>query len=167
MTSMSTADEPVSQSTDTMATSVHQGSGTGPVPDENDRTVTKWQVYNPDYSDDTLDCWWEIFDAEPWGDEYAQIRDFNYDRYDLLIIHLRTHATDADLTEISLNPDDLRIDGMVYRQDSDQTQRHFIFAVPIPKGYSLPDEPAYNFEVTPDASYFYPMTQEEPYIWYF
>ena len=161
MTSLS-SESPVTQ-----PTTDYSGSGTGPVPNEDERSVIKWQVYNPDYSDDTLDCWWEIFDAEPWGDEYAQIRDFNYDRYDLLIIHLRTHATDADLTEISLSPDDLRIDGMVYRQDSDQTQRHFIFAVPIPKGYSLPDEPAYNFEVTPDASYFYPMTQEEPYIWYF
>lgn len=161
MTSMS------SESPITQATTDYSGSGTGPVPDENDRTVTKWQVYNPDYSDDTLDCWWEIFDAEPWGDDYGPIRDFDYDKYDLLVIHLKTHATDADLTEISLSPDDLRIDGMVYRQDSDQTQRHFIFAVPIPKGYSLPDEPAYNFEVTADASYFYPMTQEEPYIWYF
>ncbi|MBR5364042.1 MAG: hypothetical protein IK134_12050 [Oscillospiraceae bacterium] len=155
-----------SESPITQPTTDYSGSGTGPVPDENDRTVTKWQVYNPDYSDDTLDCFWEIHEFEPWGDDYGPIRDFDYDRYDLLVIHLRTHATDADLTEISLNPDDLRIDGMVYRQDSDQTQRHFIFAVPIPKGYTLPDEPAYNFEVTADASYFYPMTQEEPYIWY-
>ena len=129
--------------------------------------VTKWQTYNPDPRSDDLDVWYEIASGYPGGDEYRQIEDFDFDSYNCLIIHLRTHATDADLTEITLDGRSLQISGMIYRQEFDPTQRHFMFAFAVPKNLDwLDGDPEYNWDLTGDASNFYMTTEGEPYFWY-
>jgi len=129
--------------------------------------VMKWQTYNPDPRSDELDVWYEIASGYPGGDEYRQIEDFDFDSYNCLIIHLRTHATDADLTEITLDGRSLQISGMIYRQEFDPTQRHFMFAFAVPKNLDwLDGDPEYNWELTGDASNFYMTTEGEPYFWY-
>ena len=139
---------------------------TGPAPSGDDRTVIKWKA-DPSYQfDDDIHLIWSVVRSTPQRDDYDPIRDFDYDSYDLLLIHLYTNAADADLTEIVLAPDDIRITGMVCRQDSDQAKWAFIFAVPVPKGFAVKQDPDYSFEITDDADYFSACTDGEPDITY-
>lgn len=145
-----------------------EGPDVPTVPDigELPRELIKWQTYNPDARSDDLDVWYEIASGYPGGDEYRQLEDFDFDNYNCLIIHLRTHATDADLTEISLDGRSVQISGMIYRQEYDPTQRHFMFAFAIPKYMDwLDHDPEYNWDLTGDASNFYTTTEGEPYFW--
>ncbi len=154
---------PPEEHTDTPTTTDPEPIGGVDLPGE----VMKWQTYNPDPRSDDLDVWYEIAGGYPGGDEYRQIEDFDFDSYNCLIIHLRTHATDADLTEITLDGRSLQISGMIYRQEFDPTQRHFMFAFAVPKNLDwLDSDPEYNWELTGDASNFYMTTEGEPYFWY-
>lgn len=127
--------------------------------------VMKWQTYNPDPRSDELDTTWELLSERPGGDEYVNLDFFDFDRYDCLLIHLKTHATDAGLLELTISRNDVRISGMVYRQQYDPTQRHFMFAVAVPKNYRFDAEPDFTWEVTGDASDFYTTVERDPYIW--
>ena len=145
-------------STDTQTTSL--------IPSEEERKVIKWKVNTSYQSDDEMNFEWGGVSSVPRGDDYDPIRDFDYDSYDLLLIHLYTNAADADLTAVVCDPDDTRISGMVYRQESDTTTWHFIFAVPVPKGFTVKQVPEFNFEITDDADYFSACTDGEPDITY-
>lgn len=131
-----------------------------------DTSVFSWQLYNPDPYSEELDCSYEILSDLPWDSDYDPLCDFDFERYDCLVLHLRTNATDAALITLSLYSDSPWIEGMIYRQSSDQTQRHFVFAAAVPKGTVYDSDPDFIFEVTDDPSYFYSMKQNEPNVFY-
>lgn len=142
-------------------------STTAPVPAQDEREVLKWQIYDtePLYSD--LDISYEILDSMPWNtDNYQQLRDFDFDRYNCLVMHLRTNATDAVLTTVNLSLDYSTINSMIFRQPTDPTTRHFVFAVAVPKDFGLRYDPDFVFEATDDASFYYSAVPSESDVYY-
>ena len=137
-------------------------------PPVEDTSVFSWQLYNPDPYSEELDWSYEILNDLPWDSDYDPLINsgFDFERYDCLVLHLRTNATDAVLATLSLHPDEFWLEGAIYRQASDQTQRHFVFAVAIPKGTVYFDELEHYFEITDDPSYFYSIATNEPYVFY-
>ena len=143
--------EQPSTSTDPVKEPVHQGENAGPLPQES----IKWQVYNPDESSDQMECDAVVLTEFPSDDLYTQLSDFDFDTFDCLVISLKTHATDASLYSVELADGYAQISGLVFRQSYDPTQRHFLFAVAVPKGYSLWEESVFDWNLTGDASSFY------------
>ena len=137
-------------------------------PPVEDTSVISWQLYNPDPYSEELDWSYEILNDLPWDSDYDPLANsgFDFERYDCLVLHLRTNATDAVLSTLSLHPDNFWLEGAIYRQASDRTQRHFVFAVAIPKGTVYFDELEHYFEITDDPSYFYSIATNEPYVYY-
>lgn len=150
----------------------HSGSGqtttTEPIPSQDEREVLKWQVYDPDplYSDWEND-FYILSDTPAWDDDtHQQLRDFDFDRYNCLVIHLRTNATDAVLTTLNLSSDYSTINSMIFRQPTDPTTRHFVFAVAVPKDFELRYDPDFVLEATDDASFYYSAVPSESDVYY-
>ena len=139
---------------------------TVPKGNSDDVKVMKWQTYNPDPRSEELDCTWEILTERPAGDEYVNLDRFDFGQYNCLLIHLKTHATDATLIELLLSRRDAYINGIVFRQQYDPTQRHFMFAVAVPKNFEFAEEPEFKWNLTGDAEEFYSFAQDETYVWF-
>lgn len=147
----------------TESTAVTSGSSSA-IPNGYDSYLMQWQLFNPDASSDELEISWEILRAAPDGDDYIPMHWFDFGRFDCLVIHLKTHATDADLTDLTIDRSNSIISGLVFRQDSDQTQRHFVFATAVPKGYVIDNAPQFQFRVTDQVNEYYTLTNGEPEI---
>lgn len=147
----------------TESTAVTSGSSSA-IPNGYDSYLMQWQLFNPDAASDELEISWEILREAPDGDDYIPMHWFDFGRFDYLVIHLKTHATDADLTDLTIDRSNSIISGLVFRQDSDQTQRHFVFATAVPKGYVIDNAPQFQFSVTDQVNDYYTLTNGEPEI---
>ncbi len=147
----------------TESTAVTSGSSSA-IPNGYDSYLMQWQLFNPDAASDELDISWEILREAPGGDDYIPMHWFDFGRFDCLVIHLKTHATDADLTDLTIDRSNSIISGLVFRQNSDQTQRHFVFATAVPKGYVIDNAPQFQFSVTDQVNDYYTLTNGEPEI---
>lgn len=144
--------------------STESTAATSAIPNGYDSYLMQWQLFNPDASSDELEISWEILREVPDGDDYIPMQWFDFGRFDCLVIHLKTHATDADLTDLTIDRSNSIISGLVFRQDSDQTQRHFVFATAVPKGYVIDNAPHFQFRVTDQVNDYYTLTNGEPEI---
>ena len=147
----------------TESTAVTSGSSSA-IPNGYDSYLMQWQLFNPDAASDELEISWEILREAPDGDDYIPMHWFDFGRFDCLVIHLKTHATDADLTDLTIDRSNSIISGLVFRQDSDQTQRHFVFATAVPKGYVIDNAPQFQFSVTDQIIEYNTLTNGEPEI---
>ena len=166
VTSFTSGSMPVTSVMSTIAVteSTAATAATSAIPNGYDSYLMQWQLFNPDAASDELDISWEILREAPDGDDYIPMHWFDFGRFDCLVIHLKTHATDADLTDLTIDRSNSIISGLVFRQDSDQTQRHFVFATAVPKGYVIDNVPQFQFSVTDQANDYYTLTNGEPEI---